>query len=291
VTTFVGPLGIYPNEKLKPEKGYSAELGLKQGFELGKKSGWVGFVDLAGFWNQYENMMEFTFGQFGDPTDPTRNFGAGFSSQNIGDTRILGAEGLIGVEGKFNGFVLNLAAGYTFIDAKSLNWNDRLVLFNSDGDTLKAGFNAYNNANAPANIDTLAQESFTYGMTSSSTKNFLKYRPRHQFKLILNLEHKYFDFNLDYQYISFQENIDYAFVSPVFSFFSPAFRGLKSYRDGQISAGSKGDHIINAGIGFKPVERFRVQFIVKNLLNSEWMPRPGRFEAPRNYTLQLSYKF
>lgn len=27
--------------------------------------GWVGYADLAGFWNQYENMMEFTFGQFG----------------------------------------------------------------------------------------------------------------------------------------------------------------------------------------------------------------------------------
>jgi hypothetical protein len=37
---------------------------------LAKKSNWGGFVDAAGFWNQYQNMMEFTFGSFGDPTDP-----------------------------------------------------------------------------------------------------------------------------------------------------------------------------------------------------------------------------
>jgi hypothetical protein len=46
--------------------------------------------------------MEFTFGPFGGPALPV-SFGAGFSSQNIGNTRILGAEGLIGVEGKVKG--------------------------------------------------------------------------------------------------------------------------------------------------------------------------------------------
>lgn len=289
VTTSVGPLGIYPNEKLEPEKGYSAELGIKQGFQFGKKSNWGGFVDAAGFWNQYQNMMEFTFGTFGDPTDASKNYGAGFSSQNIGTARILGAEVLLGLQGKVGDFTLNFAAGYTFIDARSLNWNDKLVLFNSKGDTLVPNFKAYNNANAPASIDTNTE--ITYGMTSSSTSNFLKYRPRHQFKLIFNLEHKKFEVNLDYQYISFQENIDYVFVSKTFSTFSSAFRGLKSYRDMRIADGSKGDHILNIGIGYKPVEKLKLQFIVKNVLNTEWMPRPGRYEAPRNYTLQMSYQF
>jgi hypothetical protein len=50
-----------------------------------------------GFWNQYQNMMEFTFGSFGGSTYIV-SFGAGFSSQNIGNTRILGCRGLIGVE-------------------------------------------------------------------------------------------------------------------------------------------------------------------------------------------------
>jgi iron complex outermembrane receptor protein len=293
VTTALGPLGIYPNEKLKPEKGYSAELGVKQGFQFGKKSNWAGFVDAAGFWNQYQNMMEFTFGSFGDPTDPkVPTFGAGFSSQNIGDTRILGAEILVGVQGKVGEFTLNLAAGYTFIDAKSLNWNDRLVLFDSKGDTLRPNFaSAYNNANAPSTIDTNAREQYTYGMTSSSNTNVLKYRPKHQFKLIFNLEHKKFEFNLDYQFISFQENIDYAFVSSLLTGAATAFQGVKNFREDKIANGSKGDHIVNLGIGYKPVEKLKLQFIVKNVLNTEWMPRPGRYEAPRNYTIQMSYQF
>ncbi len=103
---------------------------------MAKKSNWGGFVDVAGFWNQYQNMMEFTFGTFGDPTDGTKNYGAGFSSQNIGTARILGAEVLLGLQGKVGDFTLNFAAGYTFIDARSFNWNDKLVLFNSKGDTL-----------------------------------------------------------------------------------------------------------------------------------------------------------
>lgn len=289
VTTFVGPLGIYPNEKLQPEKGYSAEIGIKQGFQFGKNSNWGGYIDAAGFWNQYENMMEFTFGQFGNPFDATRNYGAGFSSQNIGDTRILGGEALIGVQGKINNLVLSLAAGYTYIDARSLNWDDSLILYNEKGEKLDPNFNAYNQENAPENID--VTKNFTYGMTSSSTTNFLKYRPRHQVKVIFNLEMKKFDFNFDYQYISFQENIDYAFVSPTFTFFSSAFRGLKAYRDTKLAEGSKGDHILNIGIGYRPVTKLRLQFIVKNALNTEWMPRPGMFMAPRNYTLQISYRF
>lgn len=291
VTTSLGPINIYANPNLKPEKGYSAEIGLKQGFELGKKSGWVGFADLAGFLNQYENMMEFTFGQFGAPPLTIENlFGAGFASQNIGKARILGAEILLGVEGKFKGITLNLAAGYTFIDARSLNWDERLVLFNQAGDTIKAGFSdAYNQANATPKIDA-ANGEFSYAMTTSSTKNFLKYRPQHQFKLIFNIDHKYFDFNIDYQYIGFQQSIDYSFISPFFQLFKP-FRGLANYRADQVANGSKGNNIVNVGIGFKPVEKFKVQFIIKNLLNEEWMTRPGQFQAPRNYTLQLSYKF
>jgi outer membrane receptor protein involved in Fe transport len=69
------------------------------------------------------------------------------------------------------------------------------------------------------------------------------------------------------------------------------FRGLKNFREDKIANGSKGDHILNLGIGYKPVEKLKLQFIVKNVLNTEWMPRPGRYEAPRNYTIQMSYQF
>ena len=296
VTTAIGAIQIFPNVNLKPELGYSAELGIKQGFKFGKSSNAVGFVDVAGFCNQYNNMMEFMFGSFGDPN--VGAFGAGFSSQNIGNARILGVDASFGAQVNVKDVEINLLAGYTFINTKALNWDDPLTLFDYKGDTLRPGFqSAYKGSNAPAGLDTTKY--ITYGMTSSSDKNMLKYRPTHQLKLIFNVVHKRFDFNLDYQFIGYQQNIDYAFVSQFFArdilllltqkIYS--FQGLKNNRDRLESQGYRGDNILNIGIGYKPTDHFKASFIIKNVANWEWMPRPGRFEAPRSYTLQLAYQF
>ena len=265
VSTRVGPLGVYSNPNLTPEKGYSAELGIKQGFKI--SNDWVGYADVALFWNQYQNMMEFTFGQFGPFAPPY--YGLGFSSQNIGNARILGTDISAALQGKVGDFSLGFVAGYTYIDARSLNWNDTLRL--------------YNNAGQPITPETYAQ-------TSSSKTNFLKYRSRHQLKLLFNLTYKAFEFNADYQYLGYQENIDAAFVSTAFTSLSPAFAGLKNYRDAYEAAGSKGYNILNIGFAYKATSKFKIGVIIKNITNQEWMTRPGQFQAPRNFTLQLAYQ-
>lgn len=298
IKTSVGPIGVYSNPKLQAEKGYSAEIGIKQGFKFDKAAKWTGFVDLAGFWNQYNNMMEFTFGQFGNPTtDPT--LGLGFASQNIGNTRIRGFEGLIGLQGKVAKNVeITVAGGYTFIDPRALNFKKPLYMTNKDGDTLQTYFEPvpgyklylYNNKNS-ANGDSSL---LTYGMTSSTNSNLLKYRNRHQFKFIFNLSTKYVEFNADYQYLSYQENIDFAFTSDVFrGVGGPAFQALDNYRKSKesLSFAARGDHILNMALAFKPTTKFKIALIVKNMLNWEYTARPGLFQAPRNYQLQLSYLF
>ena len=35
---------VYPNPNIKPENGWSAEIGVKQGLKAGK---WMGYLDLA----------------------------------------------------------------------------------------------------------------------------------------------------------------------------------------------------------------------------------------------------
>ncbi len=302
VTTKLGAIEIFPNKNLKPETGYGAEIGLKQGFMFGKKSRTTGYFDVAGFWNQYQNMMEFMFGTFGD----TKNggLGAGFSSQNIGTTRILGVDAAFGVQTLVKDVEMNFLIGYTFINSRALNWDKPLILYNVVGDTIRPNMGgiiggavqyAYNSANAPAGFDTVNM--LTYGMTSSSKTNTLKYRPTHQLKLLFNIVAKRFDFNLDYQFIGYQTNIDYAFVSPFFAQTVPllfkinSFTGLKNYRDAQEARNYRGDNILNMAIGYKPVDPLKISFIIKNVANWEWMPRPGRFEAPRSYTVQLSYNF
>ena len=298
VTTKVGALDIFPNQNLKPEKGYSAEIGIKQGFKFDKNAVTTGYFDVAGFWNQYENMMEFIFGPFGQYSS-FNSPGAGFSSQNIGSTRMLGVDAALGIQTYYRGLEFSILGGYTYVNSKALNWDKPITLFDFNGDTVKPSAagglfqGAYNGSNAPAGLDTT--QYITYGMTSSSSFNTLKYRPIHQFKLIFNINHKRFDFNLDYQFIAYQENIDYSLVSPFFTDLVPvvfdinSFKALKQYWDNLESKNYRGDNIINLAVGYKPVDNLKLAFIIKNVANWEWMPRPGRFEQPRSFTLQLSY--
>ena len=64
IRTGVGPLQVYPSNDLRPETAINIEAGLKQGLKVG---GFQGFVDVAGFYQQYEDFIEFTFGRWGAP--------------------------------------------------------------------------------------------------------------------------------------------------------------------------------------------------------------------------------
>lgn len=276
INTNVGGIGIYPNPGLEPEKGWSAEIGIKQGVKIGK---WLGYVDLAGFINQYDNMMEFTFGQFGPASASL--FGLGFSSQNIGDTRIMGAElTLIGQGEIANKFPLQILAGYTYIDPKSLNWNDTLNLTNADG--------------GPAIIAQASRDGApTYAGTSSSSNNILKYRFRHTLKLDAQIGVKKFEFGASVQYTSFMENVDYLFVSQFIIDFEStqlntnAFSGLKEFRE----KNNRGNTQLDLRMAYNVTPKIKMSLICKNVLNQVMMERPAYLSQPRNYTVQMSLEF
>ena len=61
----IGGVGVYPNKEVNAEKGVNAELGFKQGYKFGNLTG---FFDLAGFYTQYTDMIEFRFGIFNNTT-------------------------------------------------------------------------------------------------------------------------------------------------------------------------------------------------------------------------------
>ncbi|MCC8173809.1 MAG: TonB-dependent receptor, partial [Odoribacter sp.] len=61
----VGGVGVYPNHNLKAETGYNAEIGFLQGYKIGK---FQGFLDIAGFYTHYKNMIEFNMGFFNNTT-------------------------------------------------------------------------------------------------------------------------------------------------------------------------------------------------------------------------------
>lgn len=173
IRTSASGLEIYPNDSLQPERGWSAEVGIKQGLRVGK---WQGYFDLAGFWTEYRDMMEFTFGQWGQLfVDPYGGFGA--KSRNIGNTQIKGVEVTLMGEGKVGPINVALLMGYTYIDPIKTD-------FDPAADTARG----------------------------STTKNILKYRYQHNVKSDIELGYKKVKFGVSARYNSYMENVDRFFL-------------------------------------------------------------------------------
>jgi outer membrane receptor protein involved in Fe transport len=291
VSTAIGPVGIYPNKSLRPEYGWYAELGVKQGFKIGKNI--MGFADVATYINQYQNMIEFNFGSFGQDKGASNFFGSGFSSQNVGNTRILGIDFSTALTGKLGKVPIQFMMGYTYIDPKSLNWNDTLYYINYKGEKILP--NAGLLQTLGADFRTTKNHGIDYASTSSSDDNVLKYRNRHTFTLDGQVSPGKWDFGVSLQVRSWMENIDYAFISPLLrsplntSGNSP-FNAIKEYRrqnDGKPTI------LVDSRISRRLMKNdiLTISFVMKNLLNQTYDIRPAILGAPRNYALQMAFKF
>jgi outer membrane cobalamin receptor len=109
-STTLGSVKIFPNPYLKPENGWSSEIGVKQGIRF---AGMTGQADLSVFLSQNSDMIEFVFGLYQDHL--TNLFDLGFQATNIEQSRVYGSELeflLNKTAGEFN---TTLSGGYTFI--------------------------------------------------------------------------------------------------------------------------------------------------------------------------------
>jgi len=133
--TSIGALKIFPNPDLEPERGWSAEIGVKQGLGLGS---WTGFADLALFWTEYSNMIEFTFGAYPpNPGDVPTLDDVGFKALNIGTARINGIEGTLSATGKAGPLGLQFSTGYTLMNPVDPSLLDSAEIVNNEGHILK----------------------------------------------------------------------------------------------------------------------------------------------------------
>ena len=244
---------VYPNASLKPENGWSAELGLKQGLKVGN---WMGYLDVAAFVMQYDDMMEFTFGKWeeGDGLD-----GIGFKSVNIGETQISGVELSISGGGKItNDLTMNILAGYTYMEPISLTPDDVYITAFGGNDL-----------------------TYTY---SSSDPSVLKYRYKHIAKIDAELIYKKLSLGGSLRYNDYMKNIDAIFADEIF--FSSLVPGINPARENS----KDGDIIIDARLGYQFNDMIRFGFVVNNLLNREYMNRPANMMPPRTFAMQLALK-
>ena len=269
VTTNVSDIEIFPNPTLKSEKGWSSELGIKQAFKIG---GFKSFFDIAAFVMRYDDMMEFTFGQWGEPEfDENGNtsnfFGLGFKSVNVGKTQISGIELSISGQGKINNLTkINFIGGYTYMNPISLKPNKSYAN------------DFYGNP-------------ITY-KNSSSDSTILKYRYKNVAKLDVELNRDKFSIGSSVRYNDFMSNIDYIFTTEIINNGDPNF-GVDALIPGINESREKfknGDIIFDMRIGYQIDEMSKIGFVVNNLFNREYMSRPANMMPPRTFAFLLNLK-
>ncbi len=258
IQTSVGALNVFPNPTLRPEIGWAGEIGIKQGVKIGD---WKGMLDISGFVNEYQNMIEFTFGVYNpdniilnttDPEDEGYIYKwIGFRAQNAESARITGVDFSFNSMGSIGDFEIVSLIGYTYMNPISLN----------------------NNPDYQATF-------------SDTTGNILKYRFNHLAKLDIEVTYKKTSAGVSMRYGGFMRNIDKVFEEPIggTTYILP---GLKEYR--QIY--NKGNLVFDARLGYKLNDQYRLGFMVNNLFNSEYTSRPGDIQPPRNFSVQVQMKF
>ena len=169
IETSLSGFFIFPNVFLESENGWTSEIGAKQGIRLGN---WEGFVDVALFWSQYNNMTEFTF--------ISREGRQGFQSQNIGKTDIKGYEINFAGRSTLFGIPLNIITGYTYINPTYRDFDNNDAIRNS--------------------ISTPVGE--------TELTNILKYRTRHNLKLDIEATFGHLNVGLAFIHSSETETID-----------------------------------------------------------------------------------
>lgn len=278
----IGGIAAYPNELLGAEKGFNAELGIKQGYKIGN---FMGYLDVAGFYNYYKDMIEFQFGLFNNNTfeyvtnlmdvitmiqnNQTPGFGTRF--ENISRARIYGVDASINGLWNINSDMkMTYNVGYVFLQPIDV-----------DADKV--------NAAEEANTDLLAVKS------KSNTSKYLKYRQKHSAKAVLDFYWKRFNIGTNMTWKSKTLAVDYFMVDER----DKAYPDLMDYVRGIIFPGlhdywmdkNKGYFVMDLRLGFNLNKNINIQCSVNNLLNKEYSLRPMDVSAPRTVVLRMNTTF
>lgn len=301
VKTDYHPMYIYPGTSeentLRPEYGWSAEVGVKQLLKIGE---WKGMLDIAGFKMYYNDMIEFTFGRWGTSSSEDDFYGIGFKCVNIGETEISGIEGSLIGEGQIGNIDVSLMAGYTY---------SRPIILDPDNVYYEA-VSSLNGTITPLNYGTYddneylldeqgnetTDENPNYNPTGASYDNsnqILKYRHQHVAKFDAGFKYKNYSTGLSVRYKSVMQNMDAIFA---YGFFNKegAVNELPALEDlGLVNSWERyqqGAWIFDWRIGLDILENLNLSLIIDNILNEEHINRPADLAAPRTITFKLSGK-
>ena len=291
ISSAVGPLNVFPNPNLEPEYGWSAEIGMKQGFKI---KNFKGYFDVSGFVTRYTNMMEFIFGIYnsnGDDLSYDYNqfislitqggnsqllnninnlFGA--RSTNIQNANIPGFEiSLVGQGDLSENISISILAGYTYINPTALNPDSTYLSTFSNPDTI-----------IPKN-------------------SILKYRNKHLAKIDFQIDYKKFSLGMSARYTSLMRNIDAILETQNIEITIvdtnniiqqlPTNQAVLKDNDKYRASRMTGDIIFDARVAYQINKKSKISILMNNLLNREYTNRPGNVMPPRTIIWQYSLRF
>lgn len=262
ISTKVGLFGVFPNPALLPETSRNFELGLKQGFKIGNC---MGYLDIAGFQQNYHNTIEYLFGVWNPKVSIV-----GFKFVNTGDSRVNGVDiSLACTTPEDKKFGLSVLAGYTYVDPVSLS-PDRVYAYPKK---LQGG-----------------QDSATFRNSSLNPNgNVLKYRFRHMLKADVEVKLDKYSIGLSYRYYSKMENIDKAFKDIEDD--TKTIPNLHPIVIVDYWKTHNGYHIFDGRVGYKLTPQHKLSLIANNIFNVTYFLRPLKIESPRMVTVQYVYTF
>lgn len=263
IQTGVGNFGVFPNPKLLPESSWNAEVGIKQGLKIG---GVYAYLDLAGFWQEYQNTIEYMFGIWDVANAP--DCFAGFKFLNTGRSRVLGIDVSLAGKTKISkNTEITFLTGYTYIVPKTLNPD---YIYATDDLNRK----------------------YSYNSTSmDSASRILKYRFLHNVKFDgeITVKSKW-SFGLSAKYFSKMINMDG--VIKDFEESTALSGGDKQnirYMD-YFYAHRFGNVIFDARTSYKFNEHHKLALVGSNILNRSYSLRPLKIEPPRSIMIQYTWK-
>ncbi len=275
---FTSNIYVVPNPELQVEKGWSMELGLKQGLSI---KSWKGYFDFSAFWMEYEQFVEYRFGIYSNywPNSTEKIFPlikegivSGVKPFNVEQARIFGMEASIVGKGKIGPVKISTLIGYTYYYPGNLEEDS-----------------------TQRNIGTFFRNAFKYFATrleGDDALKLLQFRQRHLVRADIEFTYKKFSLGYSVLYNSFFERIPGEYQLAIIIIengltnHSPPYSLNKFIKDH-----SKGDWVMDARLGYQIRENVRLGFIVKNLTNLEYALRPGKADAPRSFTAQCVVKF
>lgn len=267
IQTAVGSLNIYPNPDLVSESSYNAEIGIKQGVKIGE---FVGYADLAVFYQEFTDFIEFTFGQWNPDPSLDNLLGLGFKSVNTGNSRVAGFEFSFMGGGKIGDVGIQTLLGYTFTEPISTTPNKVYATSVVDPDN-------------PFGLDIFNE--VTYASTSSNPANdILKYRAQHLVRADVEFSMKGAAIGVSGRYNSNVQNIDGIFEELDRPEFPHIPLGILNWRENH----NKGDFILDLRASYQINETHKVALIANNALNREYAIRPLAIEEPRTTVFQYT---